>query len=139
MLFFNLLVSFFFINSGINATTISKYELPDRDQFYYSGKESGQIHTLTMELDSTFHLTVPNNTWSCWTWGEYGGKIAILSDAIEFHFNHLPGVCATEDERVEIFAADDNQNLIRISKKQFMFENYKLKKWKVELSEIGSD
>jgi hypothetical protein len=111
--------------------------------FYsYTGKVADTIHHLTFYNDSMFHITVPNNSGSCHTWGEYGGKIKIIGDTIVFYKeetsfkeNRKPtrrnfkkdSSYETVIKSAEIFVLKNNDNALeRISKEQFMLSKYEL-------------
>lgn len=89
---------------------------------YFSGKNGKELHTMTIGNDSTFHITVPNNSGGCHTWGEYGGQVQIKDDSITFIFRGL------YNEK-QIFIIKNNKTIEKITAEGFRYKTYKLKKW----------
>lgn len=98
---------------------------------FYSGKEGKVRHTLTFQSDSTFHITVPNNSGSCWTRDKFFGRMEIHRDTVIFYlrgYEDVNGRLVNKEEK-ELFIAKGDRILKRQSPEKVMFKTYKLKRW----------
>ena len=105
---------------------------PASNEYYFRGKSNQTRHTLTFDSDSSYHITVPNKSGSCWTWGEYGGTFLVRNDTVSFKSTYyeisVNGTVPNVTE--ETFVWKENKFLVRISPEKFMLEKYELKSWK---------
>jgi hypothetical protein len=119
----SLLLVIFLISFCLKAQNNADFKTPDSKTYYYQGIEKTNQHTLTFWDSTQFHITVPNNSGSCFTWGEYGGNYEIKKDTVIFSFSILfPGK--------EVFIAKKNNTILEnISMGGFMYRRYDFVRW----------
>ncbi len=106
-------------------------DLMAEDDYHFNGRADGNRQSLTIYSDSTFHLTVTDDSGSCWNWGEFGGSISITNDTIIFTAKVKPHGFYTKIRTINetYFYNSRSRNLYRISSKNFMAKTYRFKNW----------